>query len=164
MHNIRPKAAPLMLHKISKMSWKADAQAVPPKMQPLRLAISQLQKSRRTHQINLSSNVMIRQLAKRRFVCHSCRITRSKQSKRRISSDFYGLPPPNVSSPLRHVPTLPARTRFAPSPTGDLHLGSLRTALYNYLIAKRTGGQFILRIEDTDTVGGTMPSIGTGMT
>lgn len=44
----------------------------------------------------------------------------------------------------------PARIRFAPSPTGNLHLGSLRTALYNYLWARRTGGQFILRIEDTD--------------
>ncbi|KAK6509451.1 Glutamate--tRNA ligase mitochondrial [Arthrobotrys musiformis] len=47
-------------------------------------------------------------------------------------------------------PTGPARTRFAPSPTGYLHLGSLRTALFNYLLAKRTGGQFLLRIEDTD--------------
>ena len=46
----------------------------------------------------------------------------------------------------------PARTRFAPSPTGHLHLGSLRTALFNYLIAKATGGQFLLRIEDTDQV------------
>ena len=45
---------------------------------------------------------------------------------------------------------VPARTRFAPSPTGFLHLGSLRTALYNYLLAKNTGGQFILRLEDTD--------------
>ncbi|KAF4551127.1 Glutamate--tRNA ligase-like protein [Elsinoe fawcettii] len=44
----------------------------------------------------------------------------------------------------------PARTRFAPSPTGFLHLGSLRTAVFNYLWAKRTGGQFILRVEDTD--------------
>ncbi|OAL49050.1 glutamyl-tRNA synthetase, partial [Pyrenochaeta sp. DS3sAY3a] len=48
------------------------------------------------------------------------------------------------------LPTYPARTRFAPSPTGYLHLGSLRTALFNYLLAKRTGGQFLLRIEDTD--------------
>lgn len=47
-------------------------------------------------------------------------------------------------------PTTPARTRFAPSPTGYLHLGSLRTALYNYLLAKNTGGQFLLRLEDTD--------------
>lgn len=46
----------------------------------------------------------------------------------------------------------PARTRFAPSPTGYLHLGSLRTALFNYLVAKATGGQFVLRIEDTDQV------------
>lgn len=43
-----------------------------------------------------------------------------------------------------------ARVRFAPSPTGLTHLGSARTALYNYLIAQQTGGQFILRIEDTD--------------
>lgn len=44
----------------------------------------------------------------------------------------------------------PVRVRFAPSPTGRLHLGGARTALYDYLIAKKTGGQFILRIEDTD--------------
>lgn len=50
----------------------------------------------------------------------------------------------------RLLPTRPARTRFAPSPTGHLHLGSLRTALFNYLLARKTGGQFILRIEDTD--------------
>ena len=43
-----------------------------------------------------------------------------------------------------------ARVRFAPSPTGHLHLGGGRTALYDYLIARQTGGQFVLRIEDTD--------------
>ncbi len=42
------------------------------------------------------------------------------------------------------------RVRFAPSPTGYLHLGNVRTALFNYLFAKRQGGQFILRVEDTD--------------
>lgn len=42
------------------------------------------------------------------------------------------------------------RTRFAPSPTGGLHIGGVRTALYNYLFAHRHGGEFILRIEDTD--------------
>ena len=42
------------------------------------------------------------------------------------------------------------RTRFAPSPTGKMHVGNLRTALYEYLIAKHEGGSFILRIEDTD--------------
>lgn len=42
------------------------------------------------------------------------------------------------------------RVRFAPSPTGPLHIGGLRTALYNYLFAKKNGGTFILRIEDTD--------------
>ena len=44
----------------------------------------------------------------------------------------------------------PARVRFAPSPTGRFHIGGARTALYNYLLARQTGGQFILRIEDTD--------------
>ena len=41
-------------------------------------------------------------------------------------------------------------TRFAPSPTGYMHIGNLRTALYSYLIGKHDGGKFILRIEDTD--------------
>jgi len=58
--------------------------------------------------------------------------------------------------PINHAEILqksgPARTRFAPSPTGYLHLGSLRTALFNYLVAKATGGQFLLRVEDTDQV------------
>ncbi len=44
----------------------------------------------------------------------------------------------------------PVRVRFAPSPTGPLHMGGVRTALYNYLFAKKHGGSFILRIEDTD--------------
>src|SRR3990172_5639644 len=44
----------------------------------------------------------------------------------------------------------PARVRFAPSPTGRFHIGSARTALYSVLLARQTGGQFILRIEDTD--------------
>ena len=42
------------------------------------------------------------------------------------------------------------RTRFAPSPTGYMHVGNLRTALYAYLMAKSQNGTFILRIEDTD--------------
>lgn len=44
----------------------------------------------------------------------------------------------------------PARTRLAPSPTGYMHIGTLRTALFDYFLAKQTGGQFLLRIEDTD--------------
>jgi glutamyl-tRNA synthetase len=44
----------------------------------------------------------------------------------------------------------PVRTRFAPSPTGSLHIGGLRTALFNWLFARHHGGKFILRIEDTD--------------
>lgn len=42
------------------------------------------------------------------------------------------------------------RVRFAPSPTGELHIGGLRTALFNFLLARKHGGTFILRIEDTD--------------
>ena len=42
------------------------------------------------------------------------------------------------------------RVRFAPSPTGPLHMGGVRTALFNYLFAKKNKGKFILRIEDTD--------------
>ena len=42
------------------------------------------------------------------------------------------------------------RTRYAPSPTGYVHIGNLRTALYEYLIARSMNGKFILRIEDTD--------------
>ena len=45
------------------------------------------------------------------------------------------------------------RTRYAPSPTGFMHVGNLRTALYEYLIAKSQGGKFILRIEDTTRSG-----------
>jgi glutamyl-tRNA synthetase len=52
---------------------------------------------------------------------------------------------PNMSETKR------VRVRFAPSPTGPLHIGGVRTALYNYLFAKKNGGDFILRIEDTDT-------------
>src|SRR5437867_10082064 len=44
----------------------------------------------------------------------------------------------------------PVRVRFAPSPTGYLHVGGARTALFNWLLARQTGGVFILRIEDTD--------------
>lgn len=45
-----------------------------------------------------------------------------------------------------------ARLRFAPSPTGYLHLGGLRTALFNHLLARKWGGKWLLRIEDTDRV------------
>ena len=48
------------------------------------------------------------------------------------------------------IPKGGVRTRCAPSPTGYMHVGNLRTALYTWLIARRAGGKFILRIEDTD--------------
>jgi glutamyl/glutaminyl-tRNA synthetase len=48
------------------------------------------------------------------------------------------------------TPTSNVRVRFAPSPTGQLHVGNARTALVNWLYARKTGGTMILRIEDTD--------------
>ncbi|KAK0125415.1 Glutamate--tRNA ligase mitochondrial [Cadophora gregata] len=77
-----------------------------------------------------------------RWICHSCRGF-TKEAKPREYTSLS-----SASHALRNEG--PARTRFAPSPTGYLHLGSLRTALFNYLVAKATGGQFLLRIEDTD--------------
>ena len=50
-------------------------------------------------------------------------------------------------------------TRFPPSPTGYLHIGGARTALFNWLWARKTGGKFVLRIEDTDTVRSTKASV-----
>src|SRR5438876_5140814 len=51
------------------------------------------------------------------------------------------------------------RTRFAPSPTGALHIGSVRTALFSYLFARHHGGAFVLRIEDTDRERSTAESV-----
>ena len=59
----------------------------------------------------------------------------------------------------RPEPTLTVRTRFAPSPTGTLHVGGARTALFCWLYARRMGGQFILRIEDTDRERSTQASV-----
>ncbi len=52
------------------------------------------------------------------------------------------------------------RTRFAPSPTGSLHIGGARTAIFNWLFARHYGGTFVLRIEDTDRERSTEESIG----
>src|SRR3954451_17124471 len=49
-----------------------------------------------------------------------------------------------------YMPHMTVRARFAPSPTGLLHIGSARTALFNYLFSRHHGGEFLLRIEDTD--------------
>jgi nondiscriminating glutamyl-tRNA synthetase len=55
-------------------------------------------------------------------------------------------------TPPTNVPVGPVRVRFAPSPTGSLHIGGARTALFNWLYARHTGGVFLLRSEDTDLV------------
>ncbi len=54
----------------------------------------------------------------------------------------------------------PVRTRFAPSPTGEMHVGNLRTAIFNWLFARRHGGEFVLRVEDTDTARNVEGSLG----
>ncbi|MCJ1479404.1 Glutamate--tRNA ligase mitochondrial [Lambiella insularis] len=84
----------------------------------------------------------------RSWICSSCKAASRHSltpSRRRQSTQAL-----QQLKATQKLPNVPARTRFAPSPTGYLHLGSLRTALYNYLLAKATGGQFLLRIEDTD--------------
>ena len=81
-------------------------------------------------------------VGRQHWVCHRCRSLSTSPTSNVIER-----------RPNQQLPKTPARTRFAPSPTGYLHLGSLRTALFNYLTAKATGGQFILRVEDTDKVG-----------
>ncbi|KAI1268602.1 hypothetical protein F5Y18DRAFT_235817 [Xylariaceae sp. FL1019] len=82
-------------------------------------------------------------------LCLARGVLRRQVSSRIFSrTNFSGRPArqkPNLA-----LPSTPARTRFAPSPTGYVHIGSLRTALFNYLLAKATGGQFLLRLEDTD--------------
>lgn len=80
-------------------------------------------------------------LARPLWICTRCRANYSSVASRAASGNK-----------KTNLPDFPARTRFAPSPTGYLHLGSLRTALFNYLLARKTGGQFLLRIEDTDQV------------
>ena len=50
-------------------------------------------------------------------------------------------------------------TRFAPSPTGYLHIGGARTALFNWLFARHTGGKFLVRVEDTDRERSTEPAV-----
>ena len=54
------------------------------------------------------------------------------------------------------MPDAPTRVRIAPSPTGPLHIGTARTALFNYLPARHVGGTFILRLEDTDVARSTV--------
>ncbi|GKT95867.1 glutamyl-tRNA synthetase [Colletotrichum tofieldiae] len=87
------------------------------------------------------------------YACHQCRSVGSPRWHSSAKGGFQALRkklPPLADKRLRELPDKPARTRFAPSPTGYLHLGSLRTALFNWLIARATGGQFIIRVEDTD--------------
>ena len=51
------------------------------------------------------------------------------------------------------------RVRFAPSPTGDIHIGNIRVAIFNYLFARHNNGKFLIRIEDTDKLRSTQEAI-----
>ncbi|EXJ79845.1 glutamyl-tRNA synthetase [Capronia epimyces CBS 606.96] len=92
------------------------------------------------------------------WICNSCRARQAAEHLRpapaRVSlvkTRKSSTTSTTAAAPPRgKLPDKPARTRFAPSPTGNLHLGSIRTALFNYLLARATHGQFLLRIEDTD--------------
>src|SRR5881275_384086 len=87
----------------------------------------------------------------------------ASQSRSIPRSIVLGSPPPvetcapisMESSQTSHAP----RYRFAPSPTGALHIGGARTALYNWLLARGSGGTFVLRIEDTDRERSTQENI-----
>lgn len=91
-----------------------------------------------------------------------CAYRRPAQAWRCLSSSSRASQPSSSAPRLEQggdkvdhtVPSSPPRMRFAPSPTGYLHLGGLRTALFNHLFAKRWGGTWVLRIEDTDQVSG----------
>lgn len=85
------------------------------------------------------------------WICESC-LTRLARGQKAEATCAFSTSSKQSANPTRRpkLPDTPARTRFAPSPTGNLHLGSIRTALFNYFLARRTGGQFLLRVEDTD--------------
>src|ERR1044071_7214438 len=74
-----------------------------------------------------------------------CRLAHSPSLALSLSRSLAPLPPP-LTSPM----SSPVFTRFAPSPTGHLHIGGARTALFCWAFARRNRGSFILRIEDTD--------------
>src|SRR5215469_3804107 len=65
----------------------------------------------------------------------------------------------NLCSPVLNLMDMKTRVRFAPSPTGYLHIGGARTALFNWLYARHTGGTFVLRIEDTDAARNTQEAV-----
>jgi len=81
------------------------------------------------------------------WICKSCH---TRLAAKPPSTPLVNVRKSSTNSKRGRLPDRPARTRFAPSPTGNLHLGSIRTALFNYLLARRTHGQFLLRVEDTD--------------
>src|SRR5512142_744714 len=87
---------------------------------------------------------------------NSLRVPKGYSNPAPLSS---GGPSTRIACPGGFMSTPKVRVRFAPSPTGHLHLGNVRTALFNWLFARNLGGTFILRLEDTDAVRSTQASV-----
>src|SRR5436853_7105472 len=85
-----------------------------------------------------------------------CRVPRAPSANLRLRA---GAPPRIVTPLFQGIAGMSVRVRFAPSPTGYLHIGGARTALFNWLYAKHTGGTFVLRIEDTDAARNTQEAV-----
>src|SRR5271155_827662 len=84
-----------------------------------------------------------------RIPVRECRIPACQIAPARLLSGR-GHPRVAIGAPLPHPSGMPPTVRFAPSPTGFLHIGGARTALFNWLFARHHHGTFLLRIEDTD--------------
>ena len=98
-------------------------------------------------------------LSSARLITSALRSQSAPQTSRRSLASSHPKRPPIArnfcSDPSHHHAEREVRARFAPSPTGMMHIGGLRTALFNYLLTHQNGGKFLLRIEDTDQVRGT---------
>jgi len=86
----------------------------------------------------------------RNVILLACRSDRDIHLYDETPVNSISLPGPAYRQKKLNMSSKPVRVRFAPSPTGPLHIGGVRTALYNYLFARKEGGTFVLRLEDTD--------------
>ena len=82
--------------------------------------------------------------------CHGGSLARARESCKAITGQTAGHMTGKGGCRRAEMTDRPTITRFAPSPTGYIHVGNLRTALMNYLITRKAGGTFILRLDDTD--------------
>ncbi|CAH1784948.1 unnamed protein product [Owenia fusiformis] len=98
----------------------------------------------------LSRGILVtHQNQRQRSACFTCGNIH-RIGNRNNTANLYNSSKIHTSCSRQNSDNGPVRVRFAPSPTGMLHIGGLRTAVYNFLLARKKGGEFILRIEDTD--------------